>query len=248
MGFVMLGMFALNPLGLEGSVLQMINHGLSTGGLFLIVGLVYERRHTKEISAFGGLASVMPVYATLTLVLFLASMGVPLLNGFIGEFMILQGAWAANRVWAYWAVWGIVLGAAYLLWLYQRVFWGKVTHEENRKLLDLDFREIATLAPLALLCFWIGVYPKPFLAFLHEPARKVAAIVQPAKFGPASDGLPPRSASVGGANRRSLDRSVGPGSIVASAEPSGSSVSGRPPGNEAGSGATQTDRRQTRDR
>jgi len=184
MGFVMLVMFALNPLGLEGSVLQMINHGLSTGGLFLIVGLVYERRHTKEISAFGGLASVMPVYATLTLVLFLASMGVPLLNGFIGEFMILQGAWAANRVWAYWAVWGIVLGAAYLLWLYQRVFWGKITHEENRKLLDLNFREIATLAPLALLCFWIGVYPKPFLEFLHVPMAKVADTVQPGRFAP----------------------------------------------------------------
>src|SRR5436190_9441424 len=134
LGFVMLGMFALNPLGIEGSVLQMVNHGLSTGGLFLIVGLIYERRHTKEIAEFGGLAHVMPVYATLTLLLFLASMGLPLLNGFIGEFMILQAAFAANRVWAYWAVSGVVLGAAYLLWLYQRVFWGKVTHEENQHL------------------------------------------------------------------------------------------------------------------
>ncbi len=184
LGFVMLGMFALNPLGLEGSVLQMINHGLSTGGLFLIVGLVYERRHTKEIAQFGGLAHVMPVYATFTLIIFLASMGLPLLNGFVGEFMILQGAFAANRVWAYWAVSGIVLGAAYLLWLYQRVFWGKVTHEENERLVDLNARELATLVPLVALCFWIGVYPKPFLDFLHEPAAKVAALVQPAKFGP----------------------------------------------------------------
>ena len=112
----------------------MVNHGLSTGGLFLIVGLIYERRHTKEIAQFGGLAHVMPVYATFTLIIFLASMGLPLLNGFVGEFMILQGAFAANRVWAYWAVSGVVLGAAYLLWLYQRVFWGKVTHEENQKL------------------------------------------------------------------------------------------------------------------
>jgi NADH-quinone oxidoreductase subunit M len=184
LGFVMLGMFALNPLGLEGSVLQMINHGLSTGGLFLIVGLVYERRHTKEIAQFGGLAHVMPVYATFTLVIFLASMGLPLLNGFIGEFMILQGAYAANKVWAYWAVSGVVLGAAYLLWLYQRVFWGKVTHEENQKLQDLTPRELATLVPLVALCFWIGVYPKPVLAFLHEPAARVAAIVQPAKFAP----------------------------------------------------------------
>jgi NADH-quinone oxidoreductase subunit M len=184
LGFVMLGMFALNPLGLEGSVLQMINHGLSTGGLFLLVGLIYERRHTKEIAQFGGLAHVMPVYAAFTMIIFLASMGLPLLNGFIGEFMILQGAYAANPVWAYWAVTGVVLGAAYLLWLYQRVFWGKVTHEENKHLVDLNARELATLVPLVVLCFWIGLYPKPFLEFLHKPVAKVAALVQPAKFGP----------------------------------------------------------------
>ncbi len=183
LGFVMLGMFALSPLGLEGSVLQMVNHGLSTGGLFLIVGLIYERRHTKEIAQFGGLAHVMPVYATFTLVIFLASMGLPLLNGFIGEFMILQAAFAANRVWAYWAVSGVVLGAAYLLWLYQRVFWGKITHEENNHLVDLNGRELATLVPLVVLCFWIGVYPKPFLDFLHEPAARLAGLIQPEKFG-----------------------------------------------------------------
>src|SRR5260221_3012446 len=184
LGFVVLGMFALNPLGLEGSVLQMINHGLSTGGLFLIVGMIYERRHTKEISAFGGLAHVMPVYATLTLIIFLASMGLPLLNGFIGEFMILQAAFAANPVWAYWAVSGVVLGAAYLLWLYQRVFWGKVTHEENQHLVDLNARELATLLPLVALCFWIGVYPKPFLDFLHTPAQSLAGLIHPHKFQP----------------------------------------------------------------
>jgi NADH-quinone oxidoreductase subunit M len=184
LGFVMLGMFALNPLGLEGSVLQMINHGLSTGGLFLIVGLIYERRHTKEIAQFGGLAHVLPLYATFTLVIFLASMGLPLLNGFIGEFMILQGAYSANPVWAYWAVAGVVLGAAYLLWLYQRVFWGTVTHEENKHLSDLNARELATLAPLVALCFWIGVYPKPFLAFLHKPMGHLAEVVQPGRFTP----------------------------------------------------------------
>jgi NADH-quinone oxidoreductase subunit M len=113
-------------------------------------------------------------------------MGLPLLNGFVGEFLILQGAFAANHVWAYWAVTGIVLGAAYLLWLYQRVFWGKVTHEENKALPDLNRRELATLVPLVALCFWIGVYPKPFLEFLHEPAARVAGIVQPAKFGPGT--------------------------------------------------------------
>jgi NADH-quinone oxidoreductase subunit M len=126
----------------------------------------------------------MPVYATFTLILFLASMGLPLLNGFIGEFMILQGAFSANRVWAYWAVWGIVLGAAYLLWLYQRVFWGKVTDEHNRHLPDLNARELATLVPLVAACFWIGVYPKPVLAFLHKPMARVAEIVQPGQFGP----------------------------------------------------------------
>jgi NADH-quinone oxidoreductase subunit M len=184
LGFCMLGMFALSPLGLEGSVLQMLNHGLSTGGLFLVVGLLYERRHTKEIAQFGGLAHVMPVYATFTLILFLASMGLPLLNGFIGEFMILMAAYAANKLWAYWAVSGVVLGAAYLLWLYQRVFWGKITNEENLHLKDLDLREIATLVPLVVLCFWIGIYPKPVLAFLHGPAERLASLIQPGKFEP----------------------------------------------------------------
>jgi NADH-quinone oxidoreductase subunit M len=182
LGFCMLGMFALNPLGIEGSVLQMVNHGLSTGGLFLIVGLIYERRHTRLIADFGGLAHVMPVYATFTLIIFLASMGLPLLNGFVGEFMILQGAFSANRVWAYWAISGVVLGAAYLLWLYQRVFWGQVTHEENKKLLDLNPRELATLVPLVILCFWIGLYPKPFLDFLHAPASQIANTLQPGRF------------------------------------------------------------------
>jgi NADH-quinone oxidoreductase subunit M len=182
LGFCMLGMFALNPLGLEGSVLQMVNHGLSTGGLFLIVGLIYERRHTKEIAQFGGLAHVMPVYATLTLIIFLASMGLPLLNGFIGEFMILSAAFAVNKLWAYWAVTGVVLGAAYLLWLYQRVFWGRITHEENERLVDLNGRELATLLPLIALCFWIGIYPQPFLAFLHAPMARLADTVQPGRF------------------------------------------------------------------
>jgi NADH-quinone oxidoreductase subunit M len=185
LGFCMLGMFALNPLGLQGSVLQMINHGLSTGGLFLIVGLIYERRHTKEIAQFGGLATVMPVYATFTLIIFLASMGLPLLNGFIGEFLILQGAFSANPLWAYWAVSGVVLGAAYLLWLYQRVFWGKITNEENAHLKDLNLRELATLVPLVLLCFWIGIKPGDFLAFLEKPAAEIAHSVQPDRF-PAS--------------------------------------------------------------
>jgi NADH-quinone oxidoreductase subunit M len=192
LGFCMLGMFALNSLGLEGSVLQMINHGLSTGGLFLIVGLVYERRHTRMISEFGGLAHVMPIYATFTLIIFLASMGLPLLNGFIGEAMILLGAFAAKRAWAYWAVSGVVLGAAYLLWLYQRVFWGKVTNEENKHLVDLNARELATLVPLVALCFWIGLYPRPFLAFLEGP---MTVLAQGVESGRALPGLPRAAAA-----------------------------------------------------
>jgi len=181
LGFCMLGMFALNTLGLQGSVLQMVNHGLSTGGLFLLVGMIYERRHTRMISEFGGLAHVMPVYAVFTLIIFLASMGLPLLNGFIGEFMILQGVYSANPVWAYWAVSGVVLGAAYLLWLYQRVFWGKVTNAENQHLTDLNGRELATLIPLVALCFWIGLYPKPFLDYLEPPLNKLAQDIQKVK-------------------------------------------------------------------
>ena len=181
LGFCMLGMFALNTLGLQGSVLQMVNHGLSTGGLFLLVGMIYERRHTRMIAEFGGLAHVMPVYAVFTLVIFLASMGLPLLNGFIGEFLILQGAYSANPVWAYWAVSGVVLGAAYLLWLYQRVFWGKVTNPENEHLTDLNARELGTLIPLVALCFWIGLYPKPFLDYLEPPLNKLAQDIQRVK-------------------------------------------------------------------
>jgi NADH-quinone oxidoreductase subunit M len=195
LGFCMLGLFALNPLGVEGSVLQMLNHGLSTGGLFLLVGILYERRHTKEIAQFGGLAHVMPVYAAFTLIIFLASMGMPLLNGFIGEFMILQGAFAANKLWAYWAVSGVVLGAAYLLWLYQRVFWGQLSRDENKGLADLDLRELATLAPIVVLCVWIGVYPKPFLAYLHKPVAQILDVVQPGKFTPrTAQAAPPAAA------------------------------------------------------
>jgi NADH-quinone oxidoreductase subunit M len=181
LGFVMLGMFALNPLGLEGSVLQMINHGLSTGALFLLVGVLYERRHTRLISEYGGLAHVMPVYATLSLIIFLASMGMPLLNGFIGEFMILQGVFGDPqlRFWAVWATSGIVLGAAYMLWLYQRTMFGKLDNPENQALSDLNLRELATFAPLIVLAFWIGIYPKTFLQYLDQPVTQIVQRVRP---------------------------------------------------------------------
>ena len=145
LGFCTLGIFALNQAGLSGSVLQQINHGISTGALFLIVGILYERRHTREIAEYGGISNVMPVYATITMIMFLSSMGLPLLNGFVGEFTILQGAFTANWKWAAWAAPGVVLAAAYLLWLYQRVFFGTVTNPKNEKLHDLTPRETAHL-------------------------------------------------------------------------------------------------------
>ena len=179
LGFCTLGIFALNPLGISGSVLQQINHGISTGALFLIVGILYERRHTREISEYGGISNVMPIYATITMIMFLSSMGLPLLNGFIGEFTILQGAFMENRAWAAWSVAGVILAAAYLLWLYQRVFFGTVTNPKNEKLHDLTPREMLTFAPLVIAAFWIGLYPKPFFQILEQPVNQIVQTVRP---------------------------------------------------------------------
>jgi NADH-quinone oxidoreductase subunit M len=179
LGFCTLGIFALNPHGLQGSVIQQINHGISTGALFLIVGLIYERRHTREIKEFGGLSNVMPVYATLFMIVMLSSIGLPLLNGFIGEFTILQGAFEANWHWAAWAVVGIVLGAAYMLWLYQRTMFGACDNPKNQVLKDLNWREIMTLAPLIVWAFWIGLYPKPFFNVLDKPVTAIVQRVNP---------------------------------------------------------------------
>ena len=163
MGFIMLGLFALNEPGLRGAILQMLNHGVSTGALFLLVGIVYERRHNRMIAEYGGLAKVMPIYAMFFLVITMSSIGLPTLNGFIGEFLILIGAYNHSWVWALFAASGIVLGAAYMLWLYQRVFFGEMTNEKNKDLADLNRREQWTLIPLIVIAFWIGLYPKPFL-------------------------------------------------------------------------------------
>jgi NADH-quinone oxidoreductase subunit M len=178
LGFCTLGIFALTPLGLSGSVLQQINHGISTGALFLIVGILYERRHTREIAEYGGISNVMPVYATITMIMFLSSMGLPLLNGFVGEFTILQGAFVANWKWAAWAAPGVILAAAYLLWLYQRVFFGTVTNPKNEKLHDLTPREVLTFAPLIVCAFWIGLYPKPFFQILETPVNQLVQNMQ----------------------------------------------------------------------
>jgi NADH-quinone oxidoreductase subunit M len=179
LGFCTLGIFALNPAGLSGSVLQQVNHGISTGMLFLIVGVLYERRHTREISEYGGISNVMPVYATITLIAFLSSLGLPLLNGFIGEFTILQGTFMESKAWAAWAVPGVILGAAYLLWLYQRVYFGPVTNPKNEKLLDLSVREVFVFAPLLVMAFWIGLYPKPFFQILEQPVNHLVVTARP---------------------------------------------------------------------
>ena len=194
LGFVMLGLFALNPQGIQGSILQMVNHGISTGALFLIVGMIYERRHTRDMDAFGGLWSVMPVYAALTLIVALSSMGLPGLNGFVGEFTILLGAWGAGQaggpIGSYWfaglAAVGVILAAVYILFMFQKMFLGPVDKEENRRLKDLNWREIATLVPLLVLIFWIGLYPAPFFNLMAPSVDRLVAVIQSASVA----GLP----------------------------------------------------------
>lgn len=185
LGFCTLGIFALNPHGLSGSVIQQVNHGISTGALFLVAGLIYERRHTREIKELGGLSNVMPVYATLFMIVTLSSIGLPLLNGFIGEFTILQGAFEVNWRWAAWAVLGIVLGAAYMLWLYQRTMFGTCDNPKNQVLKDLNFREIMTLVPLVIWAFWIGLYPKPYFHVLEKPVAAIVQRVNPNFYAPS---------------------------------------------------------------
>src|SRR5579859_1918836 len=179
LGFCTLGIFAMNPNGIAGSVIQQINHGISTGMLFLIIGVVYERRHTREIYEYGGLAHVMPKYAIVFAFAMLSSAGLPLLNGFVGEFTILQGAFEASHTWAAFAVMGVILGAAYLLWLYQRTMFGQVTNPKNLALPDLSFRELAIFAPLIVWAFWIGLYPKPYFDVLQKPVTEIVQRVRP---------------------------------------------------------------------
>jgi NADH-quinone oxidoreductase subunit M len=163
LGFVMLGMFALNAQGLSGSVLQMVNHGLSTGALFLLVGMLYERRHTRMIGDFGGVARPMPVYAACFGIVTMSSIGLPMLNGFVGEFLILIGTFLAWPVVAVVATSGVVLAAAYMLWMFRRVMFGPVDNEENRGLIDLDLREKLVMVAMIVPIIWIGLYPEALL-------------------------------------------------------------------------------------
>ncbi len=189
MGFCTLGIFALTPLGLSGSIIQQINHGISTGALFLIVGVLYERRHTRLISEFGGLSTPMPNFAAVYMIITLSSLGMPLLNGFIGEFTILRGVFEVRWQWAAWGVIGVILGAAYLLWLYQRVMFGSITNPANEHLPDLNAREYATLIPLVVLAFWIGIYPKPLFDTTDAYVHRLVERVNPGYYVPLPAGL-----------------------------------------------------------
>jgi len=170
MGFVTLGIFALNNQGLEGGILQMINHGIVTGALFLSVGIIYDRTHSREIADHGGVATSMPVYAAFFMVLTLAAIGLPGTNGFIGEFLIILGGFTANKLVGILAATGVIIGAAYMLWLYQRIFFMEM-NQKVAGLPDMDMREIITLLPLIILIFWIGTYPNSFLSFMHESVK-----------------------------------------------------------------------------
>ena len=184
MGFVILGMFSFTEWGMQGALYQMLNHGVSTGALFLLVGFIYERRHTRQISDFGGLANVMPIYATIFVFTAMSSVGLPFLNGFVGEFLIMMGMWKSSALaitgaanWNYIATMlagtGVIFAAVYLLWMIQRVFFGKITNEKNRSLADLSWREIGLIAPLLFLMVYMGVYPKPFLDRSEESVKAI---------------------------------------------------------------------------
>jgi NADH-quinone oxidoreductase subunit M len=173
LGFVMLGIFSGTLVGLQGSVIQMVNHGLSTGALFLLFGMIYNRRHTRLIADYGGLWRQVPIFAGFFLVVMFSSIGLPGLNGFVGEFLILLGTFETSRWAAILAALGIILGAAYMLWLYQRLMFGEITHEANRRLTDLAGREIALMIPIIVFIFWIGIYPKTFLRPMDAAATRL---------------------------------------------------------------------------
>jgi NADH-quinone oxidoreductase subunit M len=179
MGVVMLGLFAMNPNGVNGAVLHMVNHGIYSAALFLLVGVIYERRHTRAVNEFGGLSHVMPGYAAVFLGMAMTAIGLPLLCVFISEFLAMRGAFEANPWWAGWAALGIILNAGYMLWLYQRMFFGEVENPKNEGLQDLKGREWAYLTPLLVMSLWIGVYPKPFMDFIQKPVAAVVRHVRP---------------------------------------------------------------------
>jgi NADH-quinone oxidoreductase subunit M len=181
LGFVMLGLFTFTMPGVQGGIIQMINHGLSTGALFLCVGMVYERRHTRMIADFGGLSKVMPIFATIFMIVTLSSIGLPGLNGFVGEFLILLGTFKVNKFYAVFAASGVIFAACYMLWMFQRVMFGECTNPKNQELKDLSIREIAIFVPLLLFIVWIGVYPNTFLEKTKATTASFLALMDKAQ-------------------------------------------------------------------
>ncbi|MBF0146891.1 MAG: NADH-quinone oxidoreductase subunit M [Magnetococcales bacterium] len=189
MGFVTIGLFTFNQQGVEGGILQMINHGIVAGALFLLVGVIYDRLHTREIIRFGGLAQRMPIYAVIFMLFSMASVGLPGTNGFVGEFLILLGAFLASKAVAFLAATGVVLGAAYMLWMYKRVVFGEIRNPEVSALKDVGMRELATFIPLIVLVFWIGFYPKPFLDVFHVSVQHLLEQASVIKTGAVVMGM-----------------------------------------------------------
>ncbi|MCE9595974.1 MAG: NADH-quinone oxidoreductase subunit M [Planctomycetes bacterium] len=194
LGYVVLGLFALTRSGLSGSILQMVNHGISTGLLFLLIGMIYERRHTRALDQFGGLASTMPLFAFFFVFTVLSSAALPGLNGFVGEYLILLGAFQTSPLWAILGVLGVIFGAVYLLMATRRMLFGPVTHEENKHLSDLNVREVALMLPLVLLAVWIGVRPTPFLDQSRGSLDRLVRKIETAR-GAHSAALDPAPAS-----------------------------------------------------
>jgi NADH-quinone oxidoreductase subunit M len=186
LGFVVLGIFTFTMAGIQGAIYQMCNHGVSTGALFILVGMLYDRRHTRQIKEFGGLATTLPIYSAFFMIVALSSLGLPMLNGFVGEFLIILGAFHVRVIYAVLAAVGVVLAAVYLLWMYQRVFFGEVTNEKNRKLPDLTDREKVILVSVVFVILWMGVYPQPFLRRLD---LSTAHVIRRVKHGPESYAL-----------------------------------------------------------
>ena len=180
MGFVVMGLFAMNMQGLQGGMLQMVNHGLSTGGLFLLVGMLYDRRHTRQIADYGGISKVMPVFAVIFMIVTFSSIGLPGLNGFVGEFLTMIGAFRLHWAFAAAAVPGVILAAIYMLWMFQRVMFGKIKHPENEKLTDISLRELACLLPILVFIVWIGVYPQTFLEKMEPSLERLEGQIHPA--------------------------------------------------------------------
>jgi NADH-quinone oxidoreductase subunit M len=224
LGFVMLGVFAFNVEGITGGMLQMINHGISTGALFLIVGFIYERRHTRLITDFGGLSKQMPVFATIFMIVTFSSVGLPGTNGFVGEFLILLGAFEGQlRWWTIVATSGVILSAVYMLWVFQRVMFGELDNPKNQKLADLNTREIAIMVPLLVMIFFMGLYPKPFIDKMDPAIKKLVAQVRiaPVSAQEMSPELMQMPAAHSGIQQQGMPMPAGhPGSTLPPGHPS----------------------------